>query len=274
MKVIALIPIKMNNERTPGKNTKALSDGTPLIHCIQRTLLGCSGIDEVYVYCSKEEIKQYLLPGIKFIKRSSELDTSATDMLTILQRFSDNVDADIYVLSHATAPFLSCQTIDKAVNAVKSGMHDSAFSAKKIQGFLWKDNSPMNYSLEHVPRTQDIEPIWEETAGVYVYTKHVIRDLHRRIGENPYMIEVPEIESVDIDTPDDFLISDAIYSYLANTGKKGNYADVSMKNALQHRNSENAQLGNMHNGGGGNRHPLLMLHKFASLDILSGGDAA
>lgn len=31
MKVVALVPIKMNNERTPGKNTKKLSDDIPLI---------------------------------------------------------------------------------------------------------------------------------------------------------------------------------------------------------------------------------------------------
>ena len=34
MKVVALVPIKMNNERTPGKNTKRFHDGTPLIQCI------------------------------------------------------------------------------------------------------------------------------------------------------------------------------------------------------------------------------------------------
>lgn len=27
MKIVALIPIKLNNERTPGKNTKRFTDG-------------------------------------------------------------------------------------------------------------------------------------------------------------------------------------------------------------------------------------------------------
>lgn len=45
MKIVAVIPIKMNNERTPGKNTKALSDGTPLIHLMQNTLLKCADIE-------------------------------------------------------------------------------------------------------------------------------------------------------------------------------------------------------------------------------------
>ena len=39
MKTVAVVPIKMNNVRTPGKNTKPFSDGTPLIHLIQKKLL-------------------------------------------------------------------------------------------------------------------------------------------------------------------------------------------------------------------------------------------
>lgn len=30
LKTIAFVPLKLNNERLPGKNTKSLSDGTPL----------------------------------------------------------------------------------------------------------------------------------------------------------------------------------------------------------------------------------------------------
>ena len=36
MKVVVMIPIKLNNERVPGKNLKCFSDGTPLINFIQK----------------------------------------------------------------------------------------------------------------------------------------------------------------------------------------------------------------------------------------------
>ena len=36
MKTVAMIPIKLNNERVPGKNLKQFSDGTPLIKLIQK----------------------------------------------------------------------------------------------------------------------------------------------------------------------------------------------------------------------------------------------
>ena len=38
-------------------------------------------------------------------------------------------------------------------------------------------------------------------------------ELNRRIGDKPYIVEVSEIESVDIDEAEDFMIADAIYNY-------------------------------------------------------------
>lgn len=80
-----------------------------------------------------------------------------------------------------------------------SGEYDSSFAAKKLQDFLWKDGKPFNYELDNIPRTQDLEPLYEETSGFYIYNSSVITSLNRRIGEKPYIVEVNEIEAVDID---------------------------------------------------------------------------
>ena len=39
MRTVAFIPIKLNNERTPGKNTKRFKDGTPLVYFVQKALI-------------------------------------------------------------------------------------------------------------------------------------------------------------------------------------------------------------------------------------------
>ena len=214
MKTVAVIPIKMNNERTPGKNTKALSDGTPLIHLIQKTLLKCAVIDEIYVYCSRDEIREYLLPGVKYLKRSVEFDTPSADYIAMMKAFANDVAADVYTVTHATAPFILAESICSAVNAIQSGRFDSAFSVEKLQAFLWNNEAPLNYSLKKIPRTQDMMPIWKETCGIYAYNAHVINNLNQRIGDNPYMVEVSGIEAIDIDTPEDFMIADAVYSHM------------------------------------------------------------
>ena len=70
----------------------------------------------------------------------------------------------------------------------------------------------MNYDPCHIPRTQDLAPIYMETTGMYIFTKDVITRLRRRIGEKPYMLEVSEVEATDINNPIDFEIANAIYT--------------------------------------------------------------
>lgn len=214
MKTIAIVPIKLNNERLPNKNIKPFDNGAPLCHYIFETLKQVKGIDEIYVYCSNPKIQEFIPLGVKFLRRSETLDQSTTKINEVLSAFAQDVPADVYVMSHATAPFISPQSIEKGLQAVLQQGFDSAFAVRKIQTFLWKDGKPFNYNLNNIPRTQDLPPIFEETSGFYIYRSEVITELNRRIGNNPYMVEVNAIESCDIDTQEDFDVANAIFKGL------------------------------------------------------------
>lgn len=223
MKIIAIVPMKLNNRRLPQKNTKPFTNGKPLCYYILSTLLSVEGLDEVYVYCSNPDIQAFIPEGVKYLKRSELLDQDTTSMTEVLTCFTRDVPADIYVMTHTTAPFISKKSIEKGLNAVKSGDYDSAFAAKKLQDFMWKDGIPFNYDLGNIPRTQDLPALYEETSGFYIYKSDVMSNLHRRIGEKPFLVEVGEIEAIDIDEPEDFMIADAIYNHIILPGKEGDY---------------------------------------------------
>ena len=121
MKVVALIPIKLGSKRVPQKNIKPFYDGTPLMSFIQKTCLDSEMIDEVYIYCSDEAVKPYVLPGVKFLKRPIELDGDDKNANDIIRAFMKEVDADIYVNAHTTSPFAEVATINKCVEKVASG---------------------------------------------------------------------------------------------------------------------------------------------------------
>ncbi len=218
MKIVSVVPIKLNSERTPGKNLKQFSDGTPLCRMLFGTLAKVNGIDEKYCFCSSEKIKDYLPDGIEFLKRSERLDTPQTHCQDILREFFKLADADIYVLAHVTSPFLKAITIERCIDMVVSGKYDSAFTAERLNEFLWSDNQPLNFDIADNPRTQDLKPIFRETSGCYVFTKDVFLKSSRRVGFNPYLCEISAIEAVDIDYPEDFEIADAIYTHLLKTG--------------------------------------------------------
>lgn len=203
MKTVALVPIKLNSQRLPHKNILPIA-GHPLCWHLCNSLVQSKGIDEIYAYCSDEAITQYLPKGILFKKREQWLDADFVKGFDIYRNFINEVDADVYVLAHTTSPFIKVSSIENALSHILSGENDSAFSAEKIQTFAWYKGKPINYDLNDVPRTQDMEPIWVETSAFFMFKKEIFTVHNRRIGFNPFIQEVSGIEAVDIDEKKDY----------------------------------------------------------------------
>ena len=218
MKTVAMIPIKLNSERVKEKNLRLFYDGKPLIQFIMETLINSHKIDEVYVYCSSERIREYLIDGVKFLKRPEFLDSDTSNCNDIIREFIKEVEADYYVVSHATAPFTKVESIDRCIECVVGdNEYDSAFTVEKVQTFIWSNGKPMNFNPSCFPRTQDLEPLYMETSGAFVFPKWVFETYERRIGVNPCLVEVEPIESLDIDTEYDMTVAQALYKQMKET---------------------------------------------------------
>lgn len=224
MKIVSFIPIKLNNQRFPGKNTKILA-GRPTCDYIFETISNVKEIDEKYVYCSDESIIPYISPyekkGLRFLKRDTYLDGFQVKGLEIIEHFVKDVDADIYVLTHVTQPFTKSESIQLALEKVMSGEYDSAFSAVELQDYMWKDGKPFNYDMKNIVRTQDLDPIYMETGAFFIFRKEVFTELGQRIGNKPYLHVIDQFEAVDIDTAEDFEFAKAVAMYKESI--KNNY---------------------------------------------------
>ena len=208
-----MIPIKLNSERVKEKNIRPFCDGKPLVQFIQEALMQSKRVDEVYVYCSSERIKDYLIEGVRFLQRPAYLDGNGCNCNDIIREFLKVVDADCYVVSHATAPFTKPESIDRCIASVVDGEdYDSAFTVERIQTFLWQDGKPVNFDPDHFPRTQDLNPIYKETSGAFVFPRWVFEKYNRRVGIRPCLVEVAPEESIDIDTEYDMTLAQALYS--------------------------------------------------------------
>ena len=224
MKTTLFMPIKLNNERTPGKNIKCFDDGTPLLQVPLHTALKAKAdgyVDRIIVFCSKKEIKNYIPEGIEFLQRPDYLDQQKIRCADIIETFIRMVESDIYVMYHATSPFITKEHLTECIEAVKTGNYDSAFAAKKLQNFIWFDGKPLNFTLDCAPRTQDMKPYFCELSSPYVFTKAVFDKYHGRTGIKPFICECSEIESVDIDYPEDFLLANAVYMSLVKKREEG-----------------------------------------------------
>lgn len=208
-KVVSVIPIKLKNERLENKNIKILGN-KPLLHYIQETLSQVPLISEKYVYCSDESVCPYLEGDMIYLPRPDFLDKNTTNFTQIFEEFYKTVDAEIYVYTHATAPFIQNETVVDCIERVLTGNYDSAFTAVKIQDYLWKDGKAWNFDAANIPRSQDLEILYRETSGVYVFTREVFERYHRRVGMHPYIKEVSYREAVDINTQEDFELAEKL----------------------------------------------------------------
>ena len=215
MRTVAWVPIKLNNQRLPGKNTKLLA-GKPLCSYMLETLTQIDGLDDIYLYCSQEYIIQYLPNGVKFLKRPEKLDGAMVGHYEIVESFINTIDADVYLNAHVTNPFVKRENIQRGLDKVLSGEHDSAHTVQKLNKPLWYHGEPFNFTRTKMYRNQDIDPMYID-MNLCIYKKEVYTEQKSRYGKNPYFIELSQIESIDIDYPEDFMFAEVMYqTFLKN----------------------------------------------------------
>lgn len=200
IKIQAVVPIKLNNERFPNKNL-ALLNGKPLCTYLLTTLSKINEI-ETYVYCSDEAIIPYLPKGIKFYKRAVALDEFSVKRQQIVSSILQDLPSDVYVYAHVTNPFLTEDSIRLAVQAVVREGYDSAIGVTAHQKYAWYQNKPINFDTTNLLRTQDIEPVYIE-MGLFVFRHEVAVPNGSVYGKNMKLIPVTEQEAVDIDYKED-----------------------------------------------------------------------
>lgn len=205
MKITAFVPIKLNSQRLPNKMLLPLGNKILFQHIFEKLLEVKKIIDiDIYCYCSDESIIENLPQDIIFLKRDKKFDSNDTLGIDIYKSFINLVDSDLYILCHATSPFIKSKSILEGIKKITNESYDSSFSVSRIQTFSWYKNKPLNYDFNNIVRTQDIEPVYWETSAFYIFKKDILLNYSRRIGFNYSMIETNRIESIDIDEKEDY----------------------------------------------------------------------
>ena len=221
------LPMRAGSERVPKKNTKPFAgiDGG-LCSIKLKQLLGSTRVGNIFVSTNDPDVidisNGFNSNRIKIVQRPDELASSfaSTDDLI---KYVPEIMPDGHILwTHVTSPFLGPDIYDKIVEKYfeNVGYYDSLMTVTKLQKFIWNDKGPINYdhSIEKWPRTQTIEPLWEVNSGAFIATKEIYTERMDRIGSRPYLFQLSEEISFDIDWLPDFTMAETIYQ----TGFFGN----------------------------------------------------
>jgi CMP-N-acetylneuraminic acid synthetase len=210
-RIAALVPMRHNSERVPGKNYR-LIDGRPLYHHIISTLLDCPLIGEICIdtdspFILSDAPKHF---PVTLIERPEHLRSEFESMNNILLYDVGRIKADYYLQTHSTNPLLKPETISAAIKIfLASGENDSLFGVTRLQTRLYNENAhPVNHNPDILLRTQDLPPVYEENSTLYIFSRETLEARRNRIGYHPILFEVSRDEAIDIDDETDFRMAE------------------------------------------------------------------
>jgi len=214
-KLIALVPMRHNSQRVPGKNYRDIA-GKPLYQHIIETLFAVPEIHEIVVDTDSDPIMTGLrekFPQVKIINRPEHLRADDIPMNEVLIHDTEQYPADFYLQTHSTNPLLKAKTISWAIQAFNENYpkKDSLFSVTRWQTrFYDKQGNAVNHNPRELIQTQDLPPMYEENSCIYIFTRENLIAKRHRISDHPLMFEIPRLEAVDIDEESDFQIADIL----------------------------------------------------------------
>jgi CMP-N-acetylneuraminic acid synthetase len=225
LSTVALLPMKAHSERVSGKNFRHFS-GKPLFRWMLDALLSVPDIELVVINTDARSIllNSGLVESERVLirDRRPEICGDMVSMNLILADDIANVPACNYLMTHTTNPLLRAATIASALDeyrrAVSGGRADSLFTVNRCQTRFYRaDGSAVNHDPANLIRTQDLEPWFEENSCLYLFSSESFCATGARIGEKPIMFETPRLESIDIDTPDDWLVAEALAKQITSS---------------------------------------------------------
>lgn len=211
--LIALLPLKAESVRVPRKNFRAFK-GRPLVWWILDTLLAVPEIERVVINTdARAELAEVGVTDTDRIllrDRAEALRGNEVSMNRILEDDLAAIPAATYLMTHTTNPLLGADTIARALEAFREGDCDSLFTVNRHQARFYRaDASAINHDPDTLLPTQDLEPWFEENSNLYIFTRESFAATRARIGTRPMLFETPRLESLDIDTLEDWQMAEA-----------------------------------------------------------------
>ncbi len=214
----AIVPIKKNSNRVPGKNFRSFH-GMPLYHVIIKTLAECPHIDEIIVDTDSPdmiEVPDKIEKRVKVLERPESLTGDDISVNLLIQNDIDVIEGEHFLQTHCTNPLLGSNTISDAIDYYMENLdeYDSLISVTRLQTRLYNHSfKPINHNPGELIKTQDLKPVFEENSNFYIFSrKSFVENSFNRVGKKPGFFEVNRLEAVDIDTEEEFLMTEALWS--------------------------------------------------------------
>lgn len=216
-KYTAVIPVKKNSSRLKNKNILPFADDNLLVHKIKQ-LKKINEIGRIIVSSDSDEMLELgRLHGVEAIKRPLDLADESRPLSEFFDYITSLIDSGYLVWSCCTSPLFDEINIQNAIdiwNNIDEDEYDSLITVYPYKHYLMDESGPLNYQLgtQHT-NSQDLPNLYQFTNGLLIADIENVKKWQYNYGPKAYRVEVNQMESIDIDTKEDYEIAKCYYKF-------------------------------------------------------------
>ncbi|MBQ9069218.1 MAG: acylneuraminate cytidylyltransferase [Eggerthellaceae bacterium] len=218
MNILAVIPARGGSKGIPRKNMR-LMNGRPLIEYAISNALSSRLVTDVAVSSDSPEILAFAsrFEGAEALDRDSGLAADAVTLDPVVYDATVRMEQlrattyDAVVTLQPTSPLLTVATLDAALEEFASGKTDSLISVVNDPHLSWRESEDGSIAPAYEKRLnrQQLPPEYRETGAFLVARRQCVTP-ESRLGAAIGVFEVPAHEALDIDTTEDWIVSEAM----------------------------------------------------------------
>lgn len=230
MSMKALVAVRAGSVRVANKNLRPFA-GSSLLEIKLQQLKRIHMLDGIVVNSNDDEMLLIASKmGCETVKRDEYYASNEVSMSEVYCDMAKNCNAETIAYINVTNPLLQDSTIEKAIDEYRkySGKYDSLNSAHLIKEFLFQDNLPINYDLQHQPRSQDLPDIAALNFAINILDRKTMISNRNVVGSHPKLYIIDEVESTDIDNLIDFEFAEFVYKRTAKGRNPYDGADLAV----------------------------------------------
>ncbi len=214
IKILSIIPARGGSKGIPKKNIRVMA-GKPLISYSILNAKKSKYITDVVISTDDEEIEKISkIYGAQILYRPEELAQDSITLDPVIYHAVNEIERknkkkyDLVITMQPTSPLLTTNTLDLAIEYFLQNSFDSVLSAVNKPHLSWGDLDGKTIPLyKQRLNRQYLPKHYSETGAFFISKRECIKE-NSRLGKNVSIFEVPEIECVDIDTPQDWWVAE------------------------------------------------------------------
>jgi len=218
-RITAVIPVKGNSSRLPGKNALPFAGSNLLVNKI-RQLKQVSGIHEILVSSDSDALLEMAAnENVRAIKRPYDLADETRPFGELVRYIHGLLTTEHLMWAPVTSPTLDEDFYEKAVETYYKVLEkgfDSLTTTLPFKHFLFGSNGPLNFNpfaaANAVTNSNDLPDMDLWTCGCSIIPIILAYEKKYIFGEKVYRYEVSPYQAIDIDTAFDYEAAKAIWN--------------------------------------------------------------